>query len=276
MGRWSKDRRAVATIIFNTKEGTPALIYELDNGKIRPEGPKIVGIPALGPKGDQQMRKTKQSRRFHVNNNNNTNGNSNSIDNSNNANLHYGGREAMSSNITISMASNIANDLSQRVSSNLTTLQNNFHNRLPSKITASLQNTLQNTWNSGLHSTLQSTLHNISSNLPSNSLPNMKSNQNSEIFERSSEKVDDINSSPIEFSHSSGLRMEEFHGANVDASNRSIPDIIDFEPEIPNFRDQDILEFDFMKYEEAYYNIKFDLDILEDGPLNFNIEISDK
>ena len=48
MGRWSKNRRAVSQIIVTTEEGEPALIFELENGKLKPDRSKILGTPGYG------------------------------------------------------------------------------------------------------------------------------------------------------------------------------------------------------------------------------------
>lgn len=48
MGRWSKNRKAVAQIIITTEEGDPALVFVLENGKIKPESSRILGTPGYG------------------------------------------------------------------------------------------------------------------------------------------------------------------------------------------------------------------------------------
>lgn len=48
MGRWSKNRKAVSQIIVMTKDGDPALIFELENGRIKTGGSKILGTPGYG------------------------------------------------------------------------------------------------------------------------------------------------------------------------------------------------------------------------------------
>lgn len=48
MGRWSKHRRPVFSIIVMSKEHNPALVWHLDNGRLPSEGPEVLDVPAIG------------------------------------------------------------------------------------------------------------------------------------------------------------------------------------------------------------------------------------
>ncbi|KAK8889056.1 hypothetical protein M9Y10_033799 [Tritrichomonas musculus] len=65
MGRWNKNRKPVGRIMIMTEEGNPALVFDLENGKLKPDGPKILGTPGYGQLNNNvtKSRTEKQSSR---------------------------------------------------------------------------------------------------------------------------------------------------------------------------------------------------------------------